>query len=256
MAGGVEQRAQIQGVFWPEMGEAPHIEIPQPKVQVITDSKGGKPRPRFGEQDSLIDGVRFIVESGGHVVFNRRQTRRIQADADRIARSKRYVTTATEAKKRLVALKKGQADFAGVISQRGNYRSPLYPKETRVEYNPTLLEESLGEFYPALVRVEGQLVLTLPSTDNSDASERLSDLAQQIAGIMIEQGRDPQEVGTLITPTIIQRLDEEKLRQLQKEGKVNLKPGTRKSTRTWEIATDPLNPDIKPKAQRLTPKKT
>lgn len=235
--------------------ENPQIEIPQPTVQVIAETRKKKARPRFEEQDSPIEGVRYLVERGGQVVFNRRDTRRNQADTDRIARQKRYKETADAAKERLVERKKAQPDFAGVISTRGNYRSPLYSKEQRVTYDPTLLEDSVGAYHTQLVREEGQLVLTFPAREDVDAREELSDFAQSVARIMIEQGREPQEVKALITPTIIQRLDEERLLGLMAQGKVDLIAGTRKSTIVWEVATDPLNPEIKPKKQKLAHKK-
>lgn len=233
----------------------PQIEIPQPTVQVIAETRKRKARPRFEEQDSPIEGVRYLVERGGQVVFNRRDTRKNQADTDRIARSKRHKETADAAKKRLVERKIEQPDFAGVISERGNYRSPLYSKEQKVTYDPTLLEDSVGPYHTELVREEGQLVLTFPAREGVDARAELSDFAQAVARVMIEKGRDPKEVEALITPTIIQRLDEERLLGLIAEHKVDLAPGTRKSTVVWEVPTDPLNPEIKPRKQKLSGKK-
>lgn len=227
------------------------VEIPEPKVEVIAETRKRKSRPRFDEQPSPVEGVTFYVERGGHVDFNRRQTRQIQADSDRIARAKKYDVVGKAARKRQLERKEAQPDFAGNNSERGNYKSSFYPKETRVRYSPALLRSSTGEFYPEIVREEGQLVLTFPARPGVDVREELSRFAELVAAQMIEEGREPAEVGTLITPTVVQRLDEERLNGLIADGKVRLRPGTRTATEVWEFPTDPLHPDIKPKPQKL-----
>jgi hypothetical protein len=238
----------------PQAEKGPQIKMPAPTVEVIAETRKSTSRPRFGEQASPLEGVRFLVEPGGMVDFNRRQTRQIQADGDRIARSKRYKKTADAAKGRWVKLKADQSAFAGVVSERGNYRSPLYDKEQKVVYDAALLEASTGEFHLQLVREEGRLTIALPAREGVNAREELAEFAQAVARLMVESGRDPDEVGKLVTPTIVQRLDEQKLFALMAEDKVQLEPGTRKVTIAWEVPTDPLKPDIKPKPQRLVPK--
>lgn len=250
---GVEQKPQIQSVLWPELEvSAPKIEIPEPVVIVIADTKEGKGLIRV-PQESPVEGVKFIVEDGGHVNLNKRRTRRAQADTDRIARHKRYEGTAKAARGRLVAIRKDQSDFAGIISERGNYRATLFQREREVQYEPQLLVESLGEYLHELIREEGQLVLTFPHVEGISTREQIVQFAEMFAQIMVNEGKDPQEVGTLINPTIIFRLDEERLKELKKDKKIRLKTGTRTSKMSWQVPIRALNSGVKPKDQKLTP---
>jgi len=101
-----------------------------------------------------------------------------------------------------------------------------------------------------LVREEGRLTINLPFGTDEDSKKRLSDFAQSVARLMVEQGRDIDEVGALITPSIVQRLDEERLNQLILDGKVDLISGTRTMEASYAVSINPLVKVVTPNRQR------
>lgn len=234
--------------------EVSRINIPEPTVKVETIAEKRK-RPQKGQKrferiDSGVEGVEIIVEPGEEVDFTNGEVRRLQADTDRIARFRtRHQKIFDAAKSRLVVAANTQKGFRGVVSARGNYEAPLVPTE-RVVYDSKLLEESTGEFHKTLIREEGRLVIDLPFGSHEDGRALLSDFTQSVARLMIEAGRDPNEVGALITPVIVQRLDEERLNQLIVNEQVMLLPDTKKSTFDWGTPINPIDKMTSPRRQR------
>jgi hypothetical protein len=227
------------------------IEIPAPKVEVIAETRRNKRRPRFERHPSEVPGIGVISEPETNPTFTKGELVRLQADSDRLARWRKYEKLAKPAKKRLVGTTKKKRGFRGIVSERGNYESPLIPKEQQVVWDPDLLKQSTGAFYVTLVREGGRLIIEFPSVEGQNAREELNDFAHIVAEVMIQRGRDPKEVGSLITPIIVQRLDEEELNRHIAEGDISpLLPGTRKSTVVWEAPTNVLDPKIAPKRQR------
>ena len=231
--------------------EAPSFEIaiPEPKVEVIAETRKNTRRERFIPVESSIEGVLYIAEPGSRPTFNKRKTRRLQADSDRIARWRKYERLAQPARQRLIGATKEQEGFRGIASSRGNYEAPLVPT-TKVIYDPDLLAESTGPYHTVLVRESGRLTIDLPFGSGENARERLAELAHAIAQLMVDEGRDPQEVGSMITPTIIQRLDEEELNRKISDGSIELLPGTKTEEISWATPINPIDKKTSPRRQK------
>jgi hypothetical protein len=230
------------------------IQISDPKVHVepiaekrIRPPKGKK---RFERIESGVEGIEIITEHGADPHFSKAKVRRLQADTDRIARFRtRQEMVLIGAKSRLIKATGEQDGFRGIVSSRGNYEAPLVPSET-VVYDPELLRESTGEFHQTLIREEGRLTINLPFGTGEYAKEELLKFTASVARLMIEMGRDPEVVGAMITPSIVQRLDEERLNQLIAEGKIRLLPSTKRSTINWATPINPIDKMTTPRRQR------
>lgn len=236
-------------------GEIP-IHIPEPTVEVIAERRKSKRKERFDRIPSGVEGVELIVEPGTEPHFTKRQVRKHQADSDRIARYRKTEKIFKGAKERLVEAAEKQDGFRGIVSHRGNYEAPLVPSDTKIVYDADLLEKSTGDHQATLVREEGRLEISLPIGSNENAREALSDFTQAVARVMIGMGRDPDAVGALIKPTIIQRLDEERLNKLIADGKIELLPGTRTSEISWSTPINPIDKSTKPNRQRSLTQET
>jgi len=229
--------------------EAPLINIPDPKVEVIAEKRKTRRKARFDRFPSSVEGIGIIAEPGTRPIPNKRRLRRLQADSDRVARLKRYEVQAGQAKSRLVQAATVFDGFRGIYSERGGYDAPIVPSD-KVIYDSNKLRESTGEYHRELIREEGGLDLRIPFESSEDGRAKLATLAQSIALLMIESGFDPDALGALITPSIVQRLDEERLMQLEAEGKVVLQAGTRVVDRTWSVSVNPSVKNVTPNRQK------
>lgn len=236
--------------------ENPSINIPDPTVEVIAERRKNKRPKRFDHIPSSIEGVELIAEPGTKPEFTKHQTRKLQADSDRIVRKRKYDSEEKAARSRLIYAANDVPGFRGISSERGNYELPIVPSEHYI-YDPDLLRSSTGEYHRTLVREKGELGVNLEFGSDEDSKDKLLKFARAVERIMVEEmGMDAEEVGDLISLAIVQRLDEERLNELIKEGKIKLKSKTRRKTTTWSTRHKPIEKKTKPKRQRkLTDKK-
>lgn len=239
------------------VGETPQrvpeeVVIKDPKVEVIAETRKRKKRkPTFQRTPSPVEGIEYVIEPGTDPQFGRGRTRRLKADADRIARWRKYETQAVKPRERLIQAAEEQPGFRGIVSARGNLETQVFPSSRKVIYDPSLLEKSTGPYHETLVRESGQLTIDLPFGSGEDGRQVLANFTQAVVRLMIESGRDPDEISALITPVIVQRLDEEELNRLIADGNVELLPGTRSETITWSTPVNPLDKRTTPQRQRV-----
>lgn len=223
--------------------------IPRPSVVVIPDKARTNPEggDRFSRIPSGVEGVDLIVEPGTSPEFPPGTVRRLQADTDRIATFRGYQTVFDGAKARLQRVAE-RTGFRGVSSVRGNYDATIYPSQDR-SYDPQLLKESTGEFHKELVREEARVEVIMPIGTEEDSIQKTEALARTIAFALMAEGRPADQVLSMVTPTVVQRLDEQRLNQLVAQEKIKLKLGTlRKVVSQW-------NTPVRQKVQRLTPRR-
>ncbi len=229
------------------------IEIPKPRVEVIAETRIKRVEgERFERIESDVSGIKLVVEHGTRPRLGKRRTRRLKAHADRVARWRKY--------ERLAKLPNGPRDqlievaresgFRGIISEKGNHETKVFPTERNVRWNADLLEDSTGSLHEEFVRDSARVVIDLPIAAGEDAGERALDFSMKVARLLVDEGNNPEEVGTLITPVIVRRLDEEYLNQRIAEGSIQLLPGTRTSEVIWETPSRPLSKNINPQRQR------
>lgn len=231
----------------------PRFTIPEPEVQVIAERRKNKRRQRYDTVPSGIDGIDLLVEPGTTEIFGPRQVLHSRANMDRIERGKMANAQAEIAKGEERGLAR-TSNYRGLESPDRNIRGTVTPSETNI-YDPDKLKQSTGEYHKSLVREEGVLEITLPFGSDEDARKELESIAEEFGRILIESGRDPEEVSKYVQIFINQRLDEERLDELIKEGKIKLKPRTKRVLTNWSVKTSPIEGDTKPKRQRkLKPK--
>lgn len=226
-----------------------YLVIPRPRVEVIPDKastvyEGGD---RFTRIPSGVEEVVLIVEPGTTPSFSRREVQRLQADTDRVATYRSYEAVFQRAKGRLQSVAE-RTGFRGISSERGQYDATIYPQTERT-YEPDGLKRDTGEFHKSLVREEGRVEVVLPIGTDENSIERTEALARTIALALIAEGNPADQVLAMVSPRVIQRLDEQRLNQLLAEGKIHLSPGTlRQRIKQW-------NTPVRQKIKRFTPKR-
>jgi hypothetical protein len=244
MAGSVEGRPSIP---FAERTRNQYLVIPRPKVEVIPDkaSPATESGDRFKRIPSGVEGVELIVEPGANPVFTKKQVLGFHADADRIATYRGYETIFQRAKGRLQRVAE-RTGFRGISSVRGGYDAQIYPQTERT-YDPDGLRQDTGEFHKELIREEGRVEVVLPIGTDEDSIKRTEALARTIALALIAEGNPADEVLAMVSPRVVQRLDEQRLNQLVASGKINLSPTTLRSRiKQW-------NTPVRQRIKRFTP---
>ncbi len=133
-------------------------------------------------------------------------------------------------KDKLVQIIIANPGLKGLQTVSNNLRTFISEKtKSAVAYNREPLKESLGEIYDGIVKEDLQFTIILTPEFNKDA------LTAYLKSFFQNEETYDKAVGT----EIILRVDENKLAQLEMEGKVQLKEGAviRDEETTWQVKT-------------------
>lgn len=195
---------------------------------------------------TYIEGVALRVEAGvGEKLDILKKTigrlAIVGADfAARKARLKELTKQQEEPEEEIKGIAQTHEGLRGVQSELDNFKLNVFPRPS-ITWNVELLKESLGIVYPSVVSEDLAVSISIPLGYKTKKGPLDSELLQEalIKGL-VGLGLPKAELGLIVDPQVVPRVDEAKLADLLAAGRVSLLEGAGEVTETWAITVDPL----------------
>ena len=211
-------------------------------AEVTERKKTGK--ERFATVPTHIPGVSLRAEPGVGLDILRKTVDGLASLAKEYATRKFQMDKLASQQKgpdrEIKTLAADHEGLRGIQSEEDNFVLNVFPRES-VTWDRDLLQESTGIAYSSVVHQDLLVSISVPvgfQTEKGPIQDEL--LRQVLTQALVDLGLEESDLQKIMAMNVVQRVDEETLEKLIKDGKVTLLKGTKRIDTTWAITVAPL----------------
>jgi len=204
----------------------------------MTEIVEKKKKERFETVPTHLPDINLRVEPETKPTILQKVIERFYRFAKQYARTYWQIKKADknqgQLKEKIVGMVKANEGLRGLTSKKDNFILTVSPRED-VTWNKDLLEDSLGIIYPAIVREELKISILTPGGLLNKES-----VIKAITDAVSSLGIPSEEIVKVMKVKTDFAVDEKKLEEMIKEGRVTLLPDTKTVGIEWPVKVDKL----------------
>lgn len=199
----------------------------------------------FELQQTLLPGISLQVKEGVEIKMSRSDIEKFHALARAFVTAdfgiKDLDVEKKESRPELIQIAKSHEGLRGLVSEFEGFRVTITEKHEK-EWNPEVLQDSLGILYTALVSEDYVARINIPhgartATGKAIDRDKIHEAIRKALGRM---GLDGKDIDAILTKTVSLRVDEKALQTAIEEKRASIPPEASRENITWEVRALPL----------------